>query len=257
MPPCHASHRGPEAPAELAGRLARHFETAVAVTCGSGGAVLVDVSGAQCDVPAIAAHGDTCGAGDRFAARVAVERARGAAHPAAVSEGVAAASRFVATGDSSAPGSSGDAFELAARVSGRGGRVVATGGCFDLLHAGHIQLLEAARAMGDCLIVCLNSDDSVRRLKGPGRPSSASTIAGGSSRRWRASTLSPSSTRTRRSRCSSDLRPAVFVKGADYTADQLPERARPGALGRAGGHRAVVRRAVDVTDHRAGRSGGV
>jgi len=48
--------------------------------------------------------------------------------------------------------------------------VVFTNGCFDLLHAGHVSLLEAARAAGDVLIVGLNSDDSVRRLKGEGRP---------------------------------------------------------------------------------------
>jgi D-beta-D-heptose 7-phosphate kinase / D-beta-D-heptose 1-phosphate adenosyltransferase len=48
--------------------------------------------------------------------------------------------------------------------------VVATGGCFDLLHAGHVATLRAARDLGDCLVVCLNSDASVRRLKGPGRP---------------------------------------------------------------------------------------
>ncbi|HXH67385.1 MAG TPA: D-glycero-beta-D-manno-heptose 1-phosphate adenylyltransferase [Candidatus Limnocylindrales bacterium] len=51
-----------------------------------------------------------------------------------------------------------------------GRRVVFTNGCFDLLHPGHIQLLEAARAMGDALVVGLNSDESVRTLKGPGRP---------------------------------------------------------------------------------------
>ena len=51
-----------------------------------------------------------------------------------------------------------------------GRRVVFTNGCFDLLHPGHIQLLEAARAMGDALVVGLNSDDSVRTLKGAGRP---------------------------------------------------------------------------------------
>jgi len=51
-----------------------------------------------------------------------------------------------------------------------GRRVVFTNGCFDLLHPGHIKLLEAARAMGDALIVGLNSDDSVRTLKGAGRP---------------------------------------------------------------------------------------
>ena len=51
-----------------------------------------------------------------------------------------------------------------------GRRVVFTNGCFDLLHPGHIQLLEAARAMGDALVVGLNSDESVRTLKGAGRP---------------------------------------------------------------------------------------
>lgn len=54
------------------------------------------------------------------------------------------------------------------RASGR--RVVFTNGCFDLLHAGHVRLLEAARAQGDLLVVGLNSDASVRRLKGPSRP---------------------------------------------------------------------------------------
>jgi rfaE bifunctional protein nucleotidyltransferase chain/domain len=51
-----------------------------------------------------------------------------------------------------------------------GRRVVFTNGCFDLLHPGHIKLLEAAREMGDALVVGINSDDSVRTLKGPSRP---------------------------------------------------------------------------------------
>ena len=51
-----------------------------------------------------------------------------------------------------------------------GRRVVFTNGCFDLLHPGHIQSLEQARALGDALIVGINSDASVRELKGPGRP---------------------------------------------------------------------------------------
>ena len=54
------------------------------------------------------------------------------------------------------------------RAAGR--RVVFTNGCFDLLHAGHVSLLEAARAAGDVLVVGLNADASVRRLKGEGRP---------------------------------------------------------------------------------------
>ncbi|MBP7194461.1 MAG: D-glycero-beta-D-manno-heptose 1-phosphate adenylyltransferase [Candidatus Cloacimonetes bacterium] len=51
-----------------------------------------------------------------------------------------------------------------------GGRIVFTNGCFDIMHAGHAQYLEEARAMGDVLIVAMNSDASVRRLKGPKRP---------------------------------------------------------------------------------------
>jgi rfaE bifunctional protein nucleotidyltransferase chain/domain len=56
------------------------------------------------------------------------------------------------------------------REKRNGKRVVFTNGCFDLLHPGHIRSLEASRALGDVLIVGLNSDESVRTLKGPGRP---------------------------------------------------------------------------------------
>jgi len=56
------------------------------------------------------------------------------------------------------------------RLRAEGRRVVFTNGCFDLLHPGHVHYLAAARALGDALIVALNSDASVRRLKGTGRP---------------------------------------------------------------------------------------
>ena len=61
---------------------------------------------------------------------------------------------------------------LAARDQWRrdGKTVVFTNGCYDLLHPGHIRLLEQARSLGDVLILALNSDNSVRRLKGPSRP---------------------------------------------------------------------------------------
>ena len=59
---------------------------------------------------------------------------------------------------------------LFGREKRNGKRVVFTNGCFDLLHPGHIQSLETARALGDVLIVGLNGDESVRVLKGPGRP---------------------------------------------------------------------------------------
>ncbi|MCX8073044.1 MAG: D-glycero-beta-D-manno-heptose 1-phosphate adenylyltransferase [Candidatus Binatia bacterium] len=60
--------------------------------------------------------------------------------------------------------------EVVPELKRSGKRVVFTNGCFDLLHPGHVRYLQAARALGDVLIVALNSDDSVRRLKGPSRP---------------------------------------------------------------------------------------
>jgi rfaE bifunctional protein nucleotidyltransferase chain/domain len=59
---------------------------------------------------------------------------------------------------------------LCSRLRGEGKRIVFTNGCFDLLHAGHAQYLRRASALGDVLVVGLNSDASVRRLKGEGRP---------------------------------------------------------------------------------------
>jgi D-beta-D-heptose 7-phosphate kinase/D-beta-D-heptose 1-phosphate adenosyltransferase len=56
------------------------------------------------------------------------------------------------------------------RMQAAGRRIVFTNGCFDLLHRGHIRYLEQARARGDALVVAINSDDSVRALKGPRRP---------------------------------------------------------------------------------------
>jgi D-beta-D-heptose 7-phosphate kinase/D-beta-D-heptose 1-phosphate adenosyltransferase len=121
-------------------------------------------------------------------------------------------------------GSAGDAVRLAERVRAAGGTVVGTGGCFDLLHAGHVSLLSAARRLGDCLIVCLNSDDSVRRLKGPDRP-----VVGQHDRAELLRALScvdatvvfaeddPSAVLER-------IRPHLWVKGGDYTAAELPEQ---------------------------------
>ena len=60
--------------------------------------------------------------------------------------------------------------QLRRSARARGRKVVFTNGVFDLLHAGHVRYLTAARALGDLLVVGLNSDASVRRLKGPGRP---------------------------------------------------------------------------------------
>jgi rfaE bifunctional protein nucleotidyltransferase chain/domain/rfaE bifunctional protein kinase chain/domain len=223
---------------ELARRLVARLESAVALTCGGDGAVLAEPGQPAVEIPTTATHGDTCGAGDRMAARTTVDRAAGAGRRDAVAAGVAAATRYVETGRFEPLDSEGaDGFELAASVRRRGGVVVAAGGCFDLLHAGHIQLLQAARALGDCLIVCLNGDRSVRRLKGAGRP-----VVGERDRRRVVEALAcvdavVTFDEDTPARVLERLRPHVFAKGADYAEEDLPERA---VLERWGGRVAIL-----------------
>lgn len=235
----------------------------VAVTLGARGALLADSGGtrtipvsASARDRAAGAHADTCGAGDRFASAAAAELLAGADADAAVTTAVDSAARFVAAGGATglslkgplpqaparassaaapdapgspaAPGSATappepDAFAVADRVHRNGGTLVAAGGCFDLLHPGHAQLLQRARELGDALVVCLNSDRSVRRLKGNGRPILPE--------RDRARLLlamtavdavaifdepTPAELLDR-------IRPDVWVKGGDYHPDSLPE----------------------------------
>jgi rfaE bifunctional protein nucleotidyltransferase chain/domain len=121
------------------------------------------------------------------------------------------------------------AFAAAARARGR--RVVLANGCFDLLHVGHVRYLVAARALGDVLIVGLNDDDSVRRLKGPGRP--VVPVA------ERAEILAALAAvdcvvvfeDDTADRLVAALRPAVHAKGTDYTEASVPERAAVVARG--------------------------
>lgn len=213
----------------LAEALAQRFGGPVAVTAGEQGAALAQPGEAPAEVPVAPAVGDVCGAGDRFAATAAVELADGATCRAAVTDAVDAARRHVAgrPRPDPAPGPSAaplDGVGLAHAVRRRGGTVVAAGGCFDVLHAGHVQLLEAARRLGDCLVVCVNDDRSVRRLKGDGRP--ANPLAD------RVAVLeglacvdavvpfgedTPAAVLTR-------LRPHLFVKGQDHAGAPLPER---------------------------------
>ncbi|MFE9440053.1 D-glycero-beta-D-manno-heptose 1-phosphate adenylyltransferase [Streptomyces sp. NPDC006602] len=218
-----------------AAALVRHWRVAaVAVTLGARGALL-SYGEHPLLVPAPTAHaGDPCGAGDRFAATAAGLLADGALVGEAVEGAVAAASDFVGAGGAAAlaceevqsPAADGDPDDplaLAARVRAAHGTVVAAGGCFDLLHAGHVGLLQAARRLGDCLVVCVNSDASVRRRKGEGRP------------------VNPLADRVRvlralacvdavavfdedtPERLLAELRPQVWVKGGDYAGAELPE----------------------------------
>jgi glycerol-3-phosphate cytidylyltransferase len=101
--------------------------------------------------------------------------------------------------------------------------VVFTNGCFDLLHAGHVSYLWAARSLGDALVVGLNSDASIKKLKGPSRP-----VVPEGDRALVLSALEPvdavvvfgEDTPVRLMR---ELRPAVYVKGGDYRIEELPE----------------------------------
>ncbi|WP_380170420.1 PfkB family carbohydrate kinase [Kineococcus sp. DHX-1] len=155
---------------------------AVCVTTGADGAWAASggtSAGGVLHLPAVPAVGDPCGAGDRFAASCALEVARSGSLTAALDRAVRDASAWVAQGGSSgfsvppaprAPERGSTALDVVRRVRSAGGTLVATGGCFDVLHAGHVGCLEAARGLGDALVVLLNSDASVRRLKGPHRP---------------------------------------------------------------------------------------
>lgn len=228
----------------LARRLRQRWHADTAVTAGTAGAFLATRAAEVRFVPATpAGGGDPCGAGDRFAATAAVAMAAGALPSEVVERAVQAASAWVAAGgaegfhrehpagrldedgrrepDVPRP----DTGALAARLRGAGRTLVATGGCFDLVHAGHVATLQAARRLGDALVVLMNSDESVRRLKGPGRP------------------LVPAADRARvlaaldcvdavvvfdeddPRAVLSELRPDVWAKGGDYGGAPLPEAA--------------------------------
>jgi D-beta-D-heptose 7-phosphate kinase / D-beta-D-heptose 1-phosphate adenosyltransferase len=105
-----------------------------------------------------------------------------------------------------------------------GHRVVFTNGCFDVLHRGHIECLQQAASLGDVLVVGVNSDESVRRLKGPGRPVNgeedrAAVVAAIGCVEY--VTIFHDDTPVR---LLAALRPDLYVKGGDYDAATLPER---------------------------------
>jgi rfaE bifunctional protein nucleotidyltransferase chain/domain len=105
-----------------------------------------------------------------------------------------------------------------------GARVVFANGCFDLLHVGHVRYLEAARALGDILVVGINSDEQVRRLKGEGRPyvperERAETVASLRAVDYVTVFNEPTVTELLHA-----LRPDIHAKGTDYTEESVPER---------------------------------
>ncbi len=104
-----------------------------------------------------------------------------------------------------------------------GKHLVFTNGCFDLLHPGHVSYLCAARSLGDALIVGLNSDASVRKLKGPSRPVVPEADRGtvlAALEFVDAVVIFDEDTPVRLLR---EVEPAVYVKGGDYRVEDLPE----------------------------------
>jgi len=111
------------------------------------------------------------------------------------------------------------------KLKRQGKKIVFANGCFDLLHVGHARYLNGAKALGDVLIVGINGDRSVRRLKGKGRPlmpeaARAELIAGFACTDHVIIFQELDAIRLLRA-----LRPDVHVKGGDYTTDTVPERA--------------------------------
>jgi rfaE bifunctional protein nucleotidyltransferase chain/domain len=129
-----------------------------------------------------------------------------------------------------------DAEELSAiakEMRAQGRKLVLTNGCFDLLHTGHVRYLQTARELGDALAVAINGDDSVRALKGEGRPLNSEGD--------RAEVIAALEcvdhviifAEVRATQLLEKVRPAIYVKGGDYTAETLNAEERA-ALERAG-----------------------
>jgi D-glycero-beta-D-manno-heptose 1-phosphate adenylyltransferase len=117
-----------------------------------------------------------------------------------------------------------EAARLAEGWRRQGKRLVLANGCFDLLHVGHVRYLSEARALGDALLVGINGDASVRRLKGPGRPimtaAERAEIVGALAGVDGVVVFEDDTAEALVAR----LRPDVHAKGTDYTADSVPER---------------------------------
>lgn len=114
-----------------------------------------------------------------------------------------------------------EAFAAALREAGV--RVVFTNGCFDILHAGHVRYLAAARALGDVLILGLNSDASVRRLKGEMRPVNTAEDRAEVVGALKSVDYVVIFGEDTAENLIAKVRPAVYAKGGDYTRETLPE----------------------------------
>jgi rfaE bifunctional protein nucleotidyltransferase chain/domain len=109
------------------------------------------------------------------------------------------------------------------KLRSAGKKIVATNGCFDLLHVGHVRYLQAARTLGDLLIVGLNGDDSIHELKGAGRPITTQGDRAEILASLACVDLVTIFPEIRATKFLAAVRPAVYVKGGDYTPRTLDE----------------------------------
>ncbi len=112
---------------------------------------------------------------------------------------------------------------IAEQLKDDGKTIIFTNGCFDILHAGHVRYLQAARELGDCLILGLNSDQSVRTLKGPTRPINnqddrAEVLSALSAVDYVVIFEEPTA-----ENLIAQIKPNIYVKGGDYNVKDLPE----------------------------------
>ena len=214
---------------------------ALLITRGEAGMTLVRPGTGSLHLPARTLDVfDVTGAGDTVAATLAALLAAGdslenAARVAGVAAGIAVSHsgtiavsapelRAALASEQTGPGGLLGRDQLAAAVAAarrRGERMVFTNGCFDIVHAGHVGYLEQARTLGDRLVVAINGDASVRRLKGPGRPvhraeHRARVLAGLAAVDW--VTVFDEDTPEPLLEL---LAPDVLVKGGDYAIDQV------------------------------------
>jgi len=110
-----------------------------------------------------------------------------------------------------------------ARLRAVGKKIVATNGCFDLLHVGHVRYLQAARELGDILAIGLNGDHSVRELKGAGRPLRSANDRAEILAALQCVDLVTVFPQIRATQFLAAVSPAVYVKGGDYAVDTLNE----------------------------------
>jgi rfaE bifunctional protein nucleotidyltransferase chain/domain len=112
------------------------------------------------------------------------------------------------------------------KLRAAGKKLVATNGCFDLLHVGHVRYLQTARALGDFLVVGLNSDRSVRELKGSGRPIITESDRAEVLAALGCVDLVTIFPEMQATRFLVAARPAIYVKGGDYSSETLNDEER-------------------------------